>query len=78
MVFTGFIVVLATLGLMKTNFFLCRADNGGVPFALATIDFDSQHQFYSEISSLIGALFYLRTDAERRRQASTGWVGASS
>jgi hypothetical protein len=50
--------ILATLGLMNSQFYLFLAANRGVPFMMAAIPFHLLYHFYNGISFLIGATHY--------------------
>ncbi len=52
------VAILATLGLMNSQFYLFLAANRGVPFMLAAIPFHLLYHFYNGLSFLIGATRY--------------------
>jgi glycosyltransferase involved in cell wall biosynthesis len=50
--------LLATLGLMNSQFYLFLAGNRGVPFMLAAIPFHILYHFYNGISFILGTVSY--------------------
>jgi glycosyltransferase involved in cell wall biosynthesis len=63
--------ILATLGLMNSQFYLFLAGNRGVPFMLAAIPFHILYHFYNGISFIIGTISYSWNNLTSRRRKDT-------
>jgi GT2 family glycosyltransferase len=65
----GCFIMLATLGLMNSQFYLFLASNRGLPFMLAAIPFHLLYHFYSGLSFIAGFICFVWKNALQRRQA---------
>jgi glycosyltransferase involved in cell wall biosynthesis len=68
--------LLATLGLMNSQFYLFLAGNRGVPFMLAAIPFHILYHFYNGISFIIGTVSYSWDSLTNRRRKDAVMVSA--
>jgi glycosyltransferase involved in cell wall biosynthesis len=75
-VFASF-MILATLGLLNSTFYLFLAGKRGVLFMLAAIPFHLLYHFYNGVSFLVGVFLYLRKPAEEHGGALADRLRAS-
>jgi cellulose synthase/poly-beta-1,6-N-acetylglucosamine synthase-like glycosyltransferase len=68
-VFAGFILV-ATLGLLNSQFYIFLAAKRGVPFMLAAIPFHLLYHFYNGISFTVGLIRHVWLTATRTERAT--------